>query len=157
VAHRRRLSEEYARVEVPVLWSGTPEPVVRAEALHELPGTAEGELERLTGIAAASGVVQGIARVLTDPGDSDQLEDDEILVCHITDPAWAPTFYLAAAVVIDVGGLSSHGAIVCRELGLPCVINTGCGTTAIRTGDLVRVDGDSGVVDIVRRTVPASG
>ena len=88
--------------------------------------------------------------VLTDPEDSDLLEDDEILVCRITDPAWAPAFYLAAAVVIDVGGLSSHGAIVCREMGLPCVINTVNGTGIIRTGDRIRVDGDNGVVTILK-------
>jgi pyruvate,water dikinase len=53
--------------------------------------------------------------------------------------------------VIDIGSLSSHGAIVCREMGLPCVINTGNGTSVIRTGDRIRVDGDNGVVRVLVR------
>jgi pyruvate,water dikinase len=147
VEHRRRLADEYAKITVPTLWSGTPEPV--------LPVEERGPVEAITGIAAAAGAVEGYARVLTDPDDSDQLSDDEILVCRITDPAWAAAFYLAAAVVIDIGGLSSHGAIVCREMGLPCVINTVNGTRAIRTGDRIRVDGDTGLVTILERAVRA--
>jgi pyruvate,water dikinase len=57
---------------------------------------------------------------------------------------------IAAALVIDVGGALSHGAIVARELGVPCVINTGTGTTVLRTGDHLKVDGTSGRVDFTR-------
>jgi pyruvate,water dikinase len=75
----------------------------------------------------------------------------EVLVCHTTDPSWAPLFFLAGGVVIDVGGPLSHGAIVAREFGIPCVINTKTGTEVIQTGDLVRIDGTGGTVDVIDR------
>ena len=80
---------------------------------------------------------------------SDLLEDGEVLVCRTTDPSWGTAFHLVSAAVIDIGGPSSHGAIVSRELGMPCVINTGSGTAQLRTGDLVRVDGGAGVVTVL--------
>jgi pyruvate,water dikinase len=70
-------------------------------------------------------------------------------VCPTTDPSWASFFVAAAALVIDIGGPMSHGAIIARELGIPCVINTGDGTRRIRTGDRLQVDGDNGVVHIL--------
>jgi phosphoenolpyruvate synthase/pyruvate phosphate dikinase len=72
-------------------------------------------------------------------------------VCSATDPSWVGHFLVAAALVIDVGGPMSHGAIVARELGVPCVINTVIGTSSIRTGDTVRIDGGVGTVEIVKR------
>jgi pyruvate,water dikinase len=59
---------------------------------------------------------------------------------------------VASALVIDIGGPISHGAIVARELGIPCVTGTRTGTSAIRTGDKLRVDGSAGTVEIVERT-----
>jgi pyruvate,water dikinase len=82
-----------------------------------------------------------------DPDEVD-LEPGEILVCHTTDPSWASLMSLAAGLVIDVGGPLSHGAIVARELGVPCVIGTRNGTRVIRTGDTVQVDGSTGVVHL---------
>ncbi len=67
-------------------------------------------------------------------------------MCHVTDPSWSPILSIAAAVVIDIGGPLSHGAIVARELGIPCVINTKRGIAVLRTGDLIEVDGDTGAV-----------
>ncbi|MGH9286601.1 MAG: PEP-utilizing enzyme, partial [Acidimicrobiales bacterium] len=75
----------------------------------------------------------------------------EILVCRFTDPSWAPLFTLAEALVIDIGAAASHGAIVARELGVPCVIGTGDGTRRIRTGDRLHVDGSGGRVQILER------
>ena len=57
---------------------------------------------------------------------------------------------MASALVIDIGGALSHGAIVARELGVPCVINTRVGTHRLRTGDLLRVDGGAGVVTVLQ-------
>jgi pyruvate,water dikinase len=73
----------------------------------------------------------------------------EILVCSVTDPSWSSYFLLAAGVVIDVGGSLSHGAIVARELGIPCVINTVDGTRRLRSGDRLRIDGSSGQVEVL--------
>jgi pyruvate,water dikinase len=107
----------------------------------------------LHGIGAGPGVAEGIARVLTDPGQ-DVPDPGEVLVCHTTDPSWASYFLGAAAVVIDIGGPLSHGAIVARELGLPCVINVGDATTRLRSGDRVRVDGVAGTVSILDEEIP---
>jgi len=70
-------------------------------------------------------------------------------VCETTDPSWASWFLVAAALVIDIGGVMSHGAIAAREMGVPCVINTRNGTRRLHTGDLVEVDGDAGTVTLL--------
>ena len=70
----------------------------------------------------------------------------EILVAPVTDVGWTPYFTVIAALVTDIGSSVSHGAVVAREYGLPCVVNTLVGTQVLQTGDRVRVDGDHGVV-----------
>jgi pyruvate,water dikinase len=85
-----------------------------------------------------------------DSGD-EQLEAGEILVCETTNPSWVTLFLIADAMVIDIGGVISHGAIAARELGIPCVINTRDGTRRLRTGDIVRVDGATGTVEVLQR------
>jgi len=79
------------------------------------------------------------------------LLEGEILVATTTSPSWAPAFTKIAGAITDVGGAMCHAAIVCREYGLPTVVGTGRGTTFIKTGDLVRIDGDQGSVTILER------
>jgi pyruvate,water dikinase len=99
----------------------------------------------------SAGVAEGVARVLVDPSDPDALRPGEVLVCHTTDPSWSCYFFVAGAVVTDIGGPLSHGAIVARELGIPCVVNTELGSRVIRSGDRIRVDGRAGTVEILAR------
>jgi pyruvate,water dikinase len=106
----------------------------------------EGEVR---GVGASSGVVEGPARVLTDVNQIGEVRDGEILVCPVTAPSWAPVFPKIAAAVSDIGGMMSHAAIIAREYGLPAVVGTGHATKQIKTGDRVRVDGDSGIVTIL--------
>jgi pyruvate,water dikinase len=82
---------------------------------------------------------------VTDPF-TDVLTDGEVLVARTTDPAWTPLFLQAAAVVIDLGGQLSHGAVISRDLGIPCVMNVKEGTARITTGQRVTVDGERGEV-----------
>jgi phosphohistidine swiveling domain-containing protein len=145
VRFRRERRDEYRRLELPATFTGTPKPAVQADDL----GGATGDV--LTGVAGSPGVVEGTARVVVDPFDAEPLEPGEVLVCRFTDPSWAPLFSLADALVIDIGAAASHGAIVARELGVPCVIGTGDGTRRIRTGDRVLVDGSAGRVEILAR------
>jgi pyruvate,water dikinase len=103
----------------------------------------------LSGFAASPGVVEGIARVLTNAEQVAELQDGEILVAPVTAPSWAPVFRRIAGTVTDSGGMMSHAAIVCREYGLPAVTGTAFATKSIKTGMRVRVDGDNGVVTIL--------
>jgi phosphohistidine swiveling domain-containing protein len=143
VAFRRERRDEYLKVKLPESWTGQPEalPISASEA-------AEKGAE-ITGLAVSPGVVEGRARVVLDPLARDPLEPGEILVCETTDPSWTSLFLVAAGLVIDVGGPLSHGAILARELGVPCVINSRIGTAVLRTGDLLLVDGDTGHVEVL--------
>jgi pyruvate,water dikinase len=147
VAFRRAKREEYLGLRLPDSWTGVavPTPVVASEA------ASTGD--ELTGLAVSPGVVEGRARVVLDAAVS-ELEPGEVLVCETTDPSWASLFLVASALVIDIGGALSHGAIVARELGVPCVINTREGTRRLRTGDLLRVDGARGVVTVLASADP---
>lgn len=100
----------------------------------------------LHGIAASSGVVTARARVALTPDDGADIEPGEVLVAPFTDPGWTPLFTVAGAVVMDLGGLLSHGAIVAREYGIPAVVNTRSATTMLRTGQTITVDGNTGMV-----------
>ena len=106
----------------------------------------------LSGMAASPGQVEGVARVVLDASELGQVGPGEILVSRITAPSWGPVFSQIGAVVTDIGGMMSHAAIVCREYGLPAVTGTGSATTAIETGQRVRVDGDTGTVTILDGT-----
>jgi pyruvate,water dikinase len=107
------------------------------------------EDDGLRGIAASPGLAEGPARVITSVAQLGEVQAGEILVCPITAPSWAPVFARIGAAVSDIGGIMSHAAIVSREYGLPAVVGTGFGTKRIRTGQRVRVDGDSGIVTII--------
>ena len=89
--------------------------------------------------------MEGKARVIKDVKELGLLEEGEILVATTTSPSWAPAFTKIAGAVTDVGGAMCHAAIVCREYGLPTVVGTGTGTSTIKTGDIIRIDGDEGV------------
>jgi pyruvate,water dikinase len=103
----------------------------------------------LNGAAASPGVVEGEARVVRSVDQIRDVRDGEILVCGSTSPAWAPIFSKIRATVTDVGGVMSHAAIVAREYGLPAVVGTGRATSAIRTGQMIRVDGTEGTVTLL--------
>jgi phosphohistidine swiveling domain-containing protein len=105
--------------------------------------------DELQGVGASPGVAEGPARIVLRTSDIEQVEDGEILVCPTTAPAWAPVFGRVRAIVSDVGGMMSHAAILCREYGIPAVLGTSSGTRRIATGDLVRVDGDRGTVELL--------
>jgi len=111
----------------------------------------DGDTSRLEGFGSSSGRVEGRAHVFTDAKNIDELEDGEILVAPLTDPAWAPVFPRAKGAVTDDGGITSHAAIVCREYGLPAVTGTGHATSLIETGDRIRIDGETGEVEILEK------
>jgi pyruvate,water dikinase len=115
-----------------------------------LAGDEAGDDGAITGMAASPGVVEGPARVITSADQLGEVEEGEILVATITAPSWGPIFGKIKATVTDIGGMMSHAAIVCREYGLPAVTGTGSASTTIRTGQLIRVDGNAGRVEILQ-------
>lgn len=102
----------------------------------------------LVGSAASSGIIEGIAKVVLDP-NVDILAKGEILIAPFTDPGWTPLFINAAALVMEVGGLMTHGSVVAREYGIPAVVGVPNATRQIQTGQRVRVHGDGGYVEIL--------
>jgi pyruvate, water dikinase len=130
-----------------VMWGVTSEVLKKWQA-----GPVEGESQdEIQGSPGSSGVVEGKARVLKNVEELADLREGEILVATTTSPSWAPAFVKIAGCVTDVGGPMCHAAIVCREYGLPTVVGTGKGSSLIKTGDLIKIDGDTGKVIIVER------
>jgi phosphohistidine swiveling domain-containing protein len=147
VSERRAIHARYAHVDLPQAWVGTPEPaeITASNALNDR--------VELSGLPIFPGVVEGRAVLVSDPASA-EFEPGDILICEFTDPSWAMLMSLAGALVIDIGGPMSHGAIVARELGIPTVISTGDGTRRLRSGDRVRVDAGAGVVRLIKRAAP---
>jgi pyruvate,water dikinase len=134
---RAEFARDQARPDPPVSFVGRPPFVVPPPAA----GVA------LRGLPASGGVVEGAARVLGGSNESGDIAPGEILVARTTDVGLSPLFLVAAGVVTELGGPLSHAALVAREYGIPAVVNVHGATTAIKTGDVVRVDGDRGIVE----------
>ena len=115
-----------------------------------VPDTQEEQTEVLNGVGVSPGRATGKARVILRADSDQQLLAGEILVAPFTDPGWTPYFVPAAAIVMDEGGVISHGSIVAREYGIPAVVNVGNATKVIKTGQKIQVDGDLGVVRILQ-------
>ncbi|MBC7251997.1 MAG: hypothetical protein H5T62_17185 [Anaerolineae bacterium] len=116
---------------------------------QQAPQTEQGPTGQvLPGLAASPGRITARARVMFDPAEAASLQKGEVLVAPATNPAWSPLFLTAGALVTEIGGLLSHGAIVAREYGLPAVLNVKDATKIIRTGQLLTVDGEQGLVYI---------
>lgn len=105
--------------------------------------------EVLQGGPGAPGVVTGRARIVLDPMDAPAFDGTDVLVAPTTDPSWAPLFLAVAGVVVNVGAVGSHAAIVSRELGVPCAVSVVQATRRIPDGALITVDGSRGTVTIV--------
>jgi phosphohistidine swiveling domain-containing protein len=100
----------------------------------------------LQGRPASRGIVEGIARVAITLAEAAKLQPGEILITPITDIGWTPYFSLIGGLVTDLGSSVSHGAVIAREYGLPCIVNSREGTRFFNTGDHIRLDGDKGTV-----------
>lgn len=127
-------------------WAADPN---RRSDFYDAAGDQAPASETVAGFPGATGVVEGVARVVRRVEDADELGPGEILVTTVTNIGWTPVFPRAAAVVTDVGAPLSHAAIVARELGIPAVVGCGNATMRLRSGDRVRVDGGSGTVEIL--------
>jgi phosphohistidine swiveling domain-containing protein len=108
------------------------------------------KIDEVHGLAASPGVVEGTARQVASVEEFDQVQKGEVLVCRMTNPAWVVLFTKISGLVTDAGGVASHPAVVAREFGIPAVVGTSVATDRIASGDRVRVNGTSGVVEVLR-------
>lgn len=100
----------------------------------------------LKGIAASKGVAEGMVCVVESVKDIERFQEGSILVAELTEPLMVIMMNKAAAIVTNKGGITTHAAIVSRELGIPCVTGTKEGTTILKDGMRVRVDGNTGEI-----------
>jgi pyruvate,water dikinase len=161
IVKERRKAREDAFAERPRLWAGTitdwsmyGEPY--KQVLWDWPGIYERSKDAASqpagsvkGLGASAGVFEGVARVVDSPDEFDQVKRGEVLVCKMTSPSWVVLFTKIGGLVTDSGGALSHPAVVSREFGIPAVVGTRTGTQAIKTGQRVRLNGASGLVEIL--------
>jgi len=132
----------YQRIEAPELLRGRD-----LQALGREEKRATSDDGAFTGTGVAAGVGTGMACILRSPSEAGELTQGYVLVCPTTDPSWTPLFVHAAGLVVERGGMLSHGAIVARDFGIPAVVLPGA-TKLIPEGATVRIDGNKGRVEI---------
>lgn len=145
VQARRDTYQTYAKTEMP--YTLRESDVTRLVPGHGVMGTALSSV--LSGLPVSPGQVQGQIIVLHRPEDSGHMQEGAILVTPSTDPAWFHIFPLARGLIVEMGGLLSHGSIIAREFGLPAVANIPDATSRFHDGDLVLLDGSTGLVQIL--------
>ncbi|VTS04928.1 PEP/pyruvate-binding domain-containing protein [Tuwongella immobilis] len=151
---RRVEREAWLRMPMPpVVFSTRLDEIGRSDEWASDSGDARSE-DRLIGIRISPGVAEGIAWVRREPSLDGMPDGPFVLVCPSTDPAWVPLFAKAVAVVLESGGVLSHGAIVAREFGIPAVGGLPDITSKLTSGTMLRVDGDRGVVHVLQRSAP---
>ena len=138
VEERKQLNEELSELDPPdVIIDEVPQPKTTAPEI-------QGHV--LTGLGVAAGRAAGKARLIRHPSENTRLQAGDVLVAPSTDPGWTPLFLRAKAVVMEVGGYLSHGAIVAREYGIPAVVNVPGVMRNLKDGEPLTVDGDEGKV-----------
>jgi pyruvate,water dikinase len=157
LAMERRGLLERARATMPEPFLGpAPDPGAEVPPMvakfYGVPGSASRDGDSLRGTGASAGAATGVARVVRGPEDFARVAAGDVLVCTTTTPAWTPLFSSIAALVTDTGGILCHAAVVAREYGLPAVVGAEIATRAVPDGALVRVDGRSGEVRVLRRS-----
>jgi phosphohistidine swiveling domain-containing protein len=157
VAQRKSEMEKWSRI-VPLPTIGEPPPpnddpfAAAIGKMFGVPPEPSRDPDVITGIGASPGTVQGRAKVVHNLSEASKIQPGDILVCEMTMPPWTPLFSTVSAVVADTGGVLSHCAIVAREYRMPGVVGTILGTSTIRDGMLLTVDGSRGIVRIDSRS-----
>ena len=145
IATRKMERERMLQIEVP--------DVIFSDSLEQIGAPMlTNAAETYKGVGVSAGAATGKARVLLTPTDVRPSDRDYILVCPSTDPAWTPLFLHAAGLVMERGGILSHGAVVAREYGVPAVVNIPNATRHIADGQILQIDGNEGTVSIFTET-----
>ncbi|MEO3923367.1 rifamycin-inactivating phosphotransferase [Micromonosporaceae bacterium B7E4] len=147
IGRRKDDFRSYQALTPPRVLTSDGEVIAGAYRRDDLPAGA------LIGLPVSAGTVEGRARVILDMARAD-LEPGDILVTTHTDPSWTPLFVAIAALVTEVGGLMTHGAVIAREYGLPAVVGVQDATRLIPDGQRIRVHGTDGYVEILHDEPP---
>ena len=142
IRQRREAFRSYQALTPPRVLTSDGETIAGAYRRDDVPAGA------LVGLPVSAGTIEGRARVILDMAEAD-LEAGDILVTTYTDPSWTPLFVAIKALVTEVGGLMTHGAVIAREYGLPAVVGVEHATRLIRDGQRIRVHGTDGYVEIL--------
>ena len=143
ISERRQVRKrEMLRKQVPrvLLSDGT--------AYYEGVAAPMDDAHAIVGDPVSPGIVEGRVKVVLNPHET-QLKPGEILVCPGTDPAWTPLFLAAGGLVMEVGGMMTHGSVVAREYGIPAVVGVHLATQRLETGQLIRVNGSTGEISVI--------
>jgi len=139
VSERKELFNHYRKLTPPRILTSEGEYLLGSYETRNVPEGA------LPGEPVSAGIVEGIAKIVIDPSSA-EVREGEILIAPFTDPGWTPLFVNAVAVVTEMGGKLTHGAVVAREYGIPAVVGVLDVTKKIKSGQRIRVDGYTGYV-----------
>jgi len=142
IRERRTEFRSFQELRPPRVFTSDGEVITGTYRRDDLPPGA------LAGLAVSAGTVEGRARVIVDMAQAD-LEAGDILVTAYTDPSWTPLFVGITALVTEVGGLMTHGAVIAREYGLPAVVGVENATRLIQDRQRIRVHGTEGYVELL--------
>jgi pyruvate,water dikinase len=142
IMDRKDMYSRFTKEAPPAFLRSDKVPVV--EALDSSHQSKEGELQ---GTAVSGGLVEGSVRIIYEP-DPTPIKEGDIIVMEYADPGWTPLFPRASGVIMEVGGLMCHAAVVARELGIPAVFGIPNATTLLKNGQQIKLDGTKGMVKI---------
>ncbi|XP_054724292.1 prodigiosin synthesizing transferase PigC-like [Uloborus diversus] len=151
VIRRRKLHPTLDKYMFPEMVKGVPQPM-NDETNMNFENVADLTMK---GIPVSQGVTRGYARVALSLEEAAHLKPGEILITYSTDIGWSPYFPILSGVVTELGGLISHGAVVSREYGLPCVVGLHGATRQFQTGDFVLLDGNKGILQKLPKPEPS--
>jgi len=140
---RKRAYQQYQKMTPPRVMTSEGEVITGVRSDIEAPEGA------LIGTPVSAGVAEGYVKVILKP-EAAKLTKGDILVAPFTDPGWTPLFYSVEALVVEIGGMMTHGSVIAREYGIPAVVGIENATKILKDGQYVRVDGTRGFVQVLK-------
>ncbi|XP_022901030.2 rifampicin phosphotransferase-like [Onthophagus taurus] len=146
---RRRLFKQWDKMQFSDINIGFPTPDRDGTENNVFIERKSGDLVQIKGTPVCTGIVKGRACVVVDLKECSQLQPGDVLITYCTDVGWTPYFPMLSGVVTEIGGLLSHGAVVAREYGLPCIVGAQGAAKTFKTGDLVVLNGKTGELQLI--------
>lgn len=137
---RREQFQETDKLQFDEVCHGIPEPIEEEPDIRIMEG-------QIAGTPVSSGIVEARVRIIHSVEDADRLLEGEIMIASFTDIGWTPYFSIISGLITEIGSPLSHGAVVAREYGIPAIVGVKGAKKFLKTGDLVRLNGDLGIVE----------